>query len=192
MSQWIDYYKKTTKRPPHPLLKVALGHFASPGVAYDLGAGSGVDTQYLIKQAWKVHAVDQEEAALDYIKKKIKFSPQLLLERTSFETLMFQKCDLIFSSLALPFCHPDHFSHLWKKMSEALKPQGIICGNFFGTKDDWAINAHMTFMNQENVLALFKDFEILYFDEMKGPTMTTAGFLRHSHSYSFIIQKNTL
>jgi hypothetical protein len=65
-----------------------------------MGAGAGVEVKHLLDQDWTVHAEDNEESSLNFIKKSIG------------------KCKLIFGSASFTFCHP---KHLKLKISNFLR-----------------------------------------------------------------------
>ncbi len=63
MTEWARYYDATGDEPRETLLD-ALERFTAPGVAVDLGCGTGRDTVELLRRGWKVVAVDSEEEAI--------------------------------------------------------------------------------------------------------------------------------
>ena len=50
---------------PRPTLLDALDRFAAPGLAVDLGAGTGRDTAELLRRGWSVIAIDGEPEAIE-------------------------------------------------------------------------------------------------------------------------------
>lgn len=48
----------------------------------------------------------------------------------------------------------------------------------------------MVFLSQEQVLNLFKDFEILYFKETEKDGQTALGKTKHWNTYEIIARKN--
>jgi trans-aconitate methyltransferase len=187
--KWQRYYKVTSARKVHPILELALEYVDSPGVAYDMGAGAGVEVKYLLERDWKVHALDNEESSLKFIKKSIGNSKTLKLDFVSFHSLKMEKCKLIFGSASFPFCHPKHFDKFWNRMRKSLKEDGVIAGTLFGYKDDWSATPSMIFQNENTIINLFKYYDILFFDELKEDKDTTFGTMKHWHVYSFILRK---
>jgi trans-aconitate methyltransferase len=187
--KWERYYKITSGRKVHPILEQALEYLDSAGVAYDMGAGAGVEVKYLLERDWTVHAVDNEESSLKFIKKNVGDNKTLKLELVSFNKLKMEKCKLIFGSAAFPFCHPKHFDMFWNRMRNSLEKDGIIAGTFFGFKDDWSTTKGMTFQNEVTLIELFKDYDILFFDEHEEDKETALGTMKHWHIYSFVLRK---
>jgi len=52
--KWHRYYKITSGLKVHPILELALEFVDSPGVAYDMGAGAGIEVKYLLERGWTV------------------------------------------------------------------------------------------------------------------------------------------
>jgi SAM-dependent methyltransferase len=65
---WDDFVRSSRLRPPRELLRRTLGAFLiegrPPGVAVDLGCGSGPDAAELLRRGWTVHAVDTNAEGL--------------------------------------------------------------------------------------------------------------------------------
>lgn len=71
-----------------------------------------------------------------------------------------------------------------------LKKIGYFIGNFFGYKDSWAnIKKDVFFMNKEDVLNLFKKFEIKSFNEIERDGKTGLGKIKHWHTFEIIAKK---
>ena len=67
---------------------------------------------------------------------------------------------------------------------------GYFVGNFFGTKDEWKnTNEDMTFLSKEQVLNLFKEFEIIEFKEIEKDSPTGLGEMKHWHIFEIIARK---
>jgi SAM-dependent methyltransferase len=187
-SNWSKYYKKTQLRDPSLLLKMSLNNFKAPGVAYDLGAGSGVDTRYLIEQGWKVTAIDKEKNSIEQIKINCQGSQNLTVLQNNFENLSLKTADLIYGRFAFPFCHPKSFNKFWKTMTSSLNANGVLAGVLFGTNDSWVVNKNMTFHTQKEILKLFTGFEVLFFDEFDQSAKTALGHTKNWHTYTFILR----
>lgn len=67
---------------------------------------------------------------------------------------------------------------------------GYFVGNFFGVKDSWAnIKEKMVFLEKEEVLKLFEQFEIIQFEEVEKDGRTGLGKMKHWHIYEVIAKK---
>lgn len=72
----------------------------------------------------------------------------------------------------------------------ALEKIGFFIGNFFGYKDSWAnIKKDVFFMNKEEVLELFKDFDMVNFNEIERDGKTGLGKVKHWHTFEVIAKK---
>lgn len=72
----------------------------------------------------------------------------------------------------------------------ALQVDGYFVGNFFGVKDSWAnIKEKMVFLEKEEVLKLFEQFEIIQFEELEKDGRTGLGKMKHWHIYEVIAKK---
>ncbi len=189
---WNDYYKKISRKPPSLLLKVALNEVKQIGIAYDLGAGAGVDSKFLAKQGWNVFAVDKEPSSINFIRKIKTVRGDIKPVLSNFEELTLQKAHLIFASFSLPFCSPCKFPFLWNKIQSSLVGGGILAGTLLGNNDSWVkdSNGGMTFQTNKQILDLFEDYEILYFDEQEEDRPTALGKQKHWHVYSFVVRKH--
>lgn len=73
---------------------------------------------------------------------------------------------MIVANYSLPFCKKNKFEKLWNKIKVSITNEGYFIGNFFGLKDSWReIKIEMIFLSKEQVMDLFKDFEIIRFKE---------------------------
>ena len=67
---------------------------------------------------------------------------------------------------------------------------GYFVVNFFGVKDSWAnIKEKMVFLEKEEVLKLFEQFEIIQFEEVEKDGRTGLGKMKHWHIYEVIAKK---
>lgn len=63
-------------------------------------------------------------------------------------------------------------------------------GNFFGINDEWKnIKEDMVFLNKNQVMELFKNFEIICFKEIEKDGMTGCGNMKHWHLFDIIARK---
>jgi SAM-dependent methyltransferase len=75
-AHWNHYYQVTTGRKPRPLLLDALSRFGEyKGFAIDLGCGAGADAAEILRQGWKLLAIDQQPEAVEMLRQRV--SPSL-------------------------------------------------------------------------------------------------------------------
>lgn len=164
-----------------------------PPFAIDLGCGAGNDTLALLQHGWRVLAMDKEQNAIDFLRKRVPGSAQSRFQAQAapFEGLTLPAADLINASFALPFCHPDHFKVLWAEIVDALGKNGRFSGHLFGTNDQWAANnSHrMTFLTAKQVQNLLKPFQLEHFEEKEEGGHTAIDKPKYWHIFSIVARK---
>ena len=189
---WDDYYNKIQGREPRQLLLDALEKFPAQASlhAIDLGCGDGTDTALLLARGWNVLAVDGESSAIKRLMEKAPKEGQVRLQTqvAKFEEVALPPADLIHASYSLPFCHPDRFSALWDKITNALKPGGRFAGQFFGVRDSWVNETDMTFHTEEQVRVMLEKLETEYFHEQDEDGEAASG-PKHWHVFTVIATK---
>ena len=191
MKKIEKYYNNTKNIPPNYITQKFIKLKIKPTNAIELGCGAGRDTEYLIKNGWNVLAIDKE-----YVKsiitsrlskeeqKNCKFSKQ------EFENLQLEKTNLIVANFSLPFCNQKQFEKLWNKINESILKNGYFVGNFFGNNDEWKKQEEeMTFLTKEQVIELFKNFEIIDFKEVEKDCFNGLGIMKHRHIFNVIAKK---
>lgn len=188
---WDDYAQKAKGRPPRELLRRALTFTAAREAAIDLGAGALNDVKLLLDEGFaSVTALDSAPIAGDV-------AATLPADRfryviSTFETFDFPLAayDLVNAQYALPFIHPDHFQAVFARIVGALKPGGILTGQFFGPFDDWAGTPSMTFHTLAQARTTLGELRPLEFEEYDEPNGTTlSGRSKHWHYYDFIARR---
>ena len=185
------FYKNTENAPPHKNIIKFLELEKNTGNAIDIGCGAGRDTVYLIKNNWKVLAIDRENVK-ETIEEKLskKELENFKFECQKFENIKLPKADLIISNYSLPFCNKNNFNELWKRIVESIKENGYFVGTFFGINDSWInIKDKMVFLSKDAVLELFNEFEIISFEEIEKDEKTGLGIMKHWHIYDIIARK---
>jgi len=197
-STWDSYYQNTINASsPWKTLRIANQLFQDEGRtgghAADLGAGTGRDTLFLLKEGWHVLAIDAEQQAIDILLNRAE--PELLeqldvMAATFSSMILPENLDLINASYSLPFCHPSDFPSCWKNIVDHLSVGGRFSGQFFGEEDAWAISPDMTFLSDEKFKELFKDrFVIEYLHIEKGQKPCGNGEMKFWHIYNVVARK---
>lgn len=191
MGNWQEYYQRREGKPPRETLVKALELFEEPGLAVDLGCGSGIDTLELLRQGWQVLAIDNEPQALAWLKKVVPLEWQARLEmrQASFEQVELPACVLVNASASLPFCMPEQFDGFWRRIVAVLGENGRFAGHFFGDRDGWSDNPQMTFHTADQVQALLADFEIEWLQEQEYEQERPNGEWKHWHSFEVVARK---
>lgn len=174
-------------------LKMALNHIgANPTKkALDLGCGNGIDTYELLKNGWTVTAIDYNKSVINRLKKSLEtqFPGRLEAQAIAFESAEFKSADLINASLSLPFCDPERFPGVWENIIKCLPVNGCFCGHFLGTTDSWARRKGMTFHSRNQVELLFKDFNIVHFEEVQKFGLSLTGIPKYWHIFHVVAIK---
>lgn len=182
------YIEKTKDRLPKSAL-VRLVKEIEPGKAIELGIGSGTDTIYLLKNGWNVDAVDINEDGKNIVQKAIESEQEykFVFIKRKFEDLKLQKnqYDLVVGFDSLHFCDKEFFQEFFNTISGALKTNGYFIGNLLGDKDSWKKlkNNSMMFFSREEIVNLFKEYEILFLKENESDGQTISGKPKHWHSF---------
>ena len=185
------YYDNTTDAMPNYTVKKFIKLNVEPGNAVELGCGAGRDTVYLIKNNWNVLAVDREDVE-ERIAKRLNDEERekFRFQKQNFESLELEKNNLIVANYCLPFCNKNNFKESWNKINDSILKDGYFVGNFFGNNDEWkSTKEEMTFFTKEQVIELFKDFEIIEFKEVEKDDFTGLGKMKHWHIFNVIAKK---
>lgn len=186
-SNWLKHQELTKNNPPSKLLIEALQHVGNGRVAIDIGDGALKDARYLLQQGFDVTVIDQiirspdDDTLLD----------NLHCHTTAFDQFEFKKdtFDLATAMFALPFNPPESFDAVFDSIKSSLKPSGIFCGQFFGTRDEWSNNPKMTFHTKEQVEHLLSDLETISLVEIEKDSKTADGNPKHWHIFHVIARK---
>jgi len=191
------YYNAVVGRPPRDTLLAAIARFESESsttgtrFAVDLGCGEGRDTVEMLRQGWRVLAIDSEQEAITRLLSRQDINRQLLeTQIIRFEEVILpESVDLVNASFALPFCRPEHFPSLWEKIVLSLSFGGRFCGQLIGDRDSWAIHASMNHHTSQHVEVLLQPFEIEMLQEEDHPGKTALGEDKHWHIFHIVARK---
>jgi tellurite methyltransferase len=188
MTEWKRYYDAAGDEPRATLL-AALEGFTAPGVAVDLGCGTGRDTVELLRRGWHVVAIDSEAEAIRRLRASTGDDERLQTQVARYENAALPSCDLVNASWSLPFCAPGVFGVVWERIVDALRPGGRFCGQLFGERDEWAVEEDMTFHTRAEAESLFSAFDLERFDEVEEDGKTALGQPKHWHVFNVVALK---
>ena len=191
MENAFKYYNKTKNSNIPKNLKTFVDMKINPGICIDLGCGAGRDSIFLIKNGWKVIAIDKEDTE-KMIRSSLQEEEQNYLKfiKQDFENnIILQPCNLLVANSSLSFCNRKNFDYLWNKIVNSISKDGYFVGNFFGINDSWANRPNMVFFTKEEVIKLFSSFEIINFKEVAKNGKTALGVEKHWHVFNVIAKK---
>lgn len=185
------YYDNTENEMPNYTVKKFIELNVEPGNAVELGCGAGRDTVYLIRNGWNVLAIDREDVETRIVSKLlVEELEQFEFFKQRFEAIKLENSNLVVANFSLPFCNKNNFKELWDKINHSILKDGYFVGNFLGDKDEWKIaKEKMTFLTKDQVMELFRDFEIVEFKEVEKDGLTGLGKMKHWHIFNVIAKK---
>jgi len=191
------YYRYTAKRPPREHLLTTLNHIdwerkSRRGLsAIDLGFGAGTDTLELLRRGWRVLAIDGQEDAVKLLARRVppSYRGSLTILVAPMEEVVLPPADLVYASYSLPFCPPDRFPHLWRRIRNAVRPGGHFAGQLFGIHDSWRGESSLSFHTRDQVLRLARGFRLEMLRETEEDGMAFSG-PKHWHFYDVILERN--
>lgn len=188
MTDWTKFYDATGDEP-WPTLLDALDRFEGPGLAVDLGSGTGRDTAELVRRGWRVIAIDGEPEAMARLAARTDVDPSMVTTQVArFEDASWPAVDLVNSSYSLPFVPAEDFGALWGRIAGSLRPGGRFCGQLFGDRDTWASEGVTCFTRAE-VDALFSGLSIEMLDEEEQDSQDALGNAKHWHVFHVVARK---
>ena len=193
---WIRYYEAAGTEPRSTLLE-ALRRFGDEEprerFAVDLGCGTGRDTVALLRRGWRVLALDGTSEAIErlLVRDDLADAERGRLETrvARFETAEWPAADLVNSSFALPFCPPNEFPAVWKRIVRSIDVGGRFSGQLFGDRDGWSDEEDMTFQTRAEVEALLSRLEIELLDEVEEDGATAVGEAKHWHLFHVVARR---
>lgn len=192
--RWVRFFDAAGAEPRETLL-LALERYTaeaseeSEPFAVDLGCGTGRDSLELLRRGWCVLAIDSHPEALKRLQEKAetsKLAARLEVRQSLFEAATWPRAQLLNSSFALPFCAPDRFDDLWRRIVASLEGGGRFSGQLFGERDEWASNGELTFHTRAEVEALLTGFDLERFDEIEEDGQTALGDPKHWHLFHIV------
>lgn len=194
--EWEMYYRAVAGRPLRelfvtatPFLPPAAPHNRSL-VAIDLGCGDGTETLELLARGWTVLAVDLSPGGVARLRESVAPADRKRLSTrvAPYSAVELPAADLVYAGLSLPFCAPGEFEEVWRRITSAIRPDGLFVGHLFGPNDTWAGTPDMTFHTRAQVDALLADFEIEGLREEDDDGEAVSG-PKHWHVFHVIARK---
>ena len=182
---WSDYYEANEGREPRDQLLDVLARFAEPGMAIDLGCGSGIDTLAMLDRGWDVLAIDADAEAIERLRQRAGDRPALETQGSPMEDVALPAADLVWASYSLFFCDPARFPDVWTRIRTAVRPRGRFAGELLGERDTWASRDDGTSMTRTEAEALFDGWAVERFEEEENDGEACSG-PKHWHLFHAI------
>lgn len=200
---WSHCYKSEPKCVANSLItkasELALKTSPTNLTVLDLGAGSGRNVADLLEKGATVYAYDADSESISLLRKDFTSfvdGKKLYVDQTTFEDITtLPTADLIIGWRALPFMEEAKFPAFWKKIENALKPNGIFTGTFFGGqhKTRRPLDRPKLFrLSRKDVEKLFTNFQIIDFEESLEYDEEDSkewGSDQYEHNYRIIAKK---
>jgi membrane dipeptidase len=185
---WSRYFR-LAGFDARPTLVDAADRFPVPGLAVDLGAGTGRDTLELLRRGWKVIAIDGQPEAIDRVVELAGPGAERLEARVGrIEEADWPACQLVNASYSLPFSPPAAFPALWQRIVDSIVPGGRFSGQLFGDRDEWA-RTGLVVQTRAEVEELLRPFEIESFEEFEQEGQTVVGKSKQWHLFHVVARK---
>ncbi|MEH6567300.1 MAG: methyltransferase domain-containing protein [Halopseudomonas sp.] len=191
-SIWQQYYAKAVSRPHAPRTEMAAELNSSGSItAVDCGCGTGSDISYLAALGYQVHGFDINADAVSICRERFAGQERVQISQASFEQFAYPACGLVIANASLFFAEPASFPKLWQRITSSLASGGVFAGDFMGVNDSWAegYRSPVTALTQEQVLALFDQYEVIEVHERDESGTTLVGRTKHWHTYSVVALK---
>jgi trans-aconitate methyltransferase len=191
MADWPTYYRQHLSRPPRSLLVKAVSFCTNKDAALDLGAGTLVETKFLLDSGFKKVTALDSSPEIETFAEGIKDERlEITIKRYQDFVLLSERYDLINASYALPFYGTEGFEAFIERLISALRPGGISTGQLFGVKDGWNVpGKNMAFQTIEEAKGLLRGLEIELFTEEDKDGTVASGEAKHWHLFHFIARK---
>ena len=79
------------------------------------------------------------------------------------EIIVLPKTQLVTAFFSIPFCDPNYFNILWKKIYDAIETNGYFVGQLFGDRDAWKDSDWVNTFSKNEVLVKLEKYELLLF-----------------------------
>ena len=129
------YYENTENALPNPTVRAIIEMNIKPENAIDLGCGAGRDTVYLIKNGWKVLAIDREDTE-KIISSKLNEEEikDFRFKCQEFENIELEETKLLVANFSIPLCNKKYFNKFWNKITCSILKGRIFCWKLLWNK----------------------------------------------------------
>jgi SAM-dependent methyltransferase len=191
---WPAYYRHSSGREPRPLFvkgtALAAEAGVRPGQAIEIGFGDGTESLALLRAGWRLLAVDPTPQAADYLREQAPpdVADRLDIRTAPAEAVDLPPFDLLYAGYVLSFLETNEFRRFWTGVRAALRPGGVVIVNVFGTRDTWAGDPYMTFVDLDAVERMAAGLQVLALDEEDTDGDSFVG-PKHWHVFDLVARR---
>ncbi len=200
---WPDYYAVTVDRPAWHTVTEAIALFAAedgvpgldgagePRLAVDLGCGAGRDARELLRNGWRVLAIDTEHDAIDALRAATapEDRPRLATLVADIGSFILPPCDLINASVSFQFLDAAAYARTFAQIASALNAGGRFCGLLYGDRDEAAADPAYTCPSPDEIRSWLAGFEIESWDEREEDGTMALGDPHHIHIVEVVARR---
>lgn len=182
---WRGYHDAVEARPHNPFLDVLEPFLPAPGLALDIGCGTGKSTIWLLDRGFSVVGYDADPEALRRFQERVAGREGARAVLATFSEAEYPPCSLAVSVFSLFFCPRDEFFAAFAKIRAALLPGSVFGGQFLGPEDSWA-GPETAAVTASEVDDLLSGMEVLHREEAKREGQTVRGDLKQWHIHHLV------
>ena len=192
---WQRYYTARPSFAPKDTLMQALAHIHEQGVTtplvVDIGAGTGVESRWLLEQGAHVYAIEPHEAGIIALQALAKEYPGQLeaIHARAEAAHLPSACHVVHAGCVFPFCAQDEVETILKHAFAALVPGGWLSTQLFGPEDSWARSGAALGHTYEQVHTILAQFQPLQITEQNETGADATGQPKHWHIWHILAQK---
>ncbi len=192
---WPAYYDAVEGKPARDTLLRALEGFG-PGLALDVGSGSGRDAHEMLRRGWTVVAMDGcgeasrlvEEGAQPADRARLR-TRVARLEDADLIEIAGGRVDLVNACFVLPFGRAEVFPAVWAGVMRVVRRGGKFAGQLFGDRDCGAGTEGRTYHQRREVEALLDGWVVEHFKEAEKDGNDPFGNPKHFHVFHLVLRR---
>lgn len=180
-------------RPVRPLAvrAVEASDAAQPGpsrrTAVELGCGIGIEARYLAEHRYDVWTYDTDPSVEPALR-DLGCRHPVNHTTTALESIdQLPVADLLLSCATLSFVPRAGFDHLWRVITRAVRPGGVLAIDLFGERDDWA-HTDGTYLTRTELDELLQDWSGAEIEEKEFDGRSFSG-PKHWHTFTVLARR---
>lgn len=186
---WREFIGITAGQPAWPRLVRAAALFDRPGEALDVGAGGGRDSGHLLREGWRVTAVDASPSSAGALR-RLPRQRSLTFVAARVEDFQPADYDLVNAQFSLPFIARDRYDSTLRRLRDSVRPGGVLAATFFGQRDQWnEPGTELNFTTAAEIRRLLAGWELIELTEIEEDGQTADGSPKHWYVFHVIARR---